>query len=129
MKKSIFLTVFVLLVIVHLALPQTRTGVLTGRITDEQGEALPGVSVTVTEIKMWAKGYDDTAVTVLEFDADGASNQATVDAINCTTGSDPYTDTETTITGATIEADHIVCLDLDATDDPEQLWGYIKYEW
>jgi len=39
---------FLLLIFVHLALPQARTGVLTGRITDEQGEVLPGVSVTIT---------------------------------------------------------------------------------
>jgi len=48
MKKSVFFTMFLLLVAVHITFPQARTGVLTGRITDDQGEALPGVSVTIT---------------------------------------------------------------------------------
>ena len=71
---------------------------------------------------------DDTDVNVEEYDADGASNNATVDAIQCAAGSGPYTDDETAITGATIEPGHIIALDFDDTDDPGyvvvDIWGY-----
>jgi len=46
-KKGLILTLFIFLVFAHFTLPQSRTGVLTGRVSDEEGEMLPGVSVTV----------------------------------------------------------------------------------
>lgn len=76
-----------------------------------------GMTFTITKIEAWAD-TDDTAFAVEEYDADGSANNSTVDAVNCTTGSGPYTATETTITGATIEASHILALDFDDTDDP-----------
>jgi hypothetical protein len=80
-----------------------------------------GMTFTVAEIKAWSD-TDDTDLNVEEYDADGAANNATVDAIQCTTGAGPYTDDETTITGATIEAGHVIAIDFDDTDDP----GYVK---
>ena len=89
-----------------------------------------GVSVTVTKISAWAVGYDDTAFVIDEYDADGASNTAEVDGdLNCTTGSDPYTDIETAISNAMIEDGHILKVDLDDTDAPTQLYIKIEYEW
>jgi hypothetical protein len=76
-----------------------------------------GMTFTVVEIKAWAD-TDDTDFTIKEYDADGASNAATVDAVQCTTGSGPYTADETTITGASIEAGHTLFVDFDDTDDP-----------
>jgi hypothetical protein len=76
-----------------------------------------GMTFTVTSIKCWA-GTDNTTLNVEETDADGANN-ATVDALECATnGTAVYTDTQTTITGATIEAGHLLWLDFDDTDDP-----------
>jgi len=80
-----------------------------------------GMIYTITKIEAWAD-VDDTAFNVEKYDADGASNNTTVDAINCTTGSGPYTATETAITGPTIAAGHTVFLDFDDTDDP----GWVK---
>jgi hypothetical protein len=80
-----------------------------------------GMIFTVTEIKAWAD-VDDSAFEVEEYDADGASNNSVVDAVNCTTGSNPYTDDETTISAATVEAGHTLFLDFDDTDDP----GWVK---
>jgi hypothetical protein len=80
-----------------------------------------GMTYTVTKIEAWAD-TDDSALNVEEYDGDGTSNNATIDAINCTTGSGPYSDTETTITGATVEASHVIALDFDDTDDP----GWVK---
>jgi len=80
-----------------------------------------GMTFTVTKIEAWAD-TDSSALNVEEYDADGTSNNATIDAINCADGSGPYTDTETTITGATVEANHIIALDFDDTDDP----GWVK---
>lgn len=80
-----------------------------------------GMIFTITKIEAWAD-TDDTAFTVEEYDADGASNQTDIDAVNCTTGSGPYTATETTITAATVEANHVIALDFDDTDDP----GWVK---
>jgi len=72
---------------------------------------------TITQIKCWA-GTDDATLTVKETDADGA-NAATVDALECATnGTGVYTDTQTTITGPTIEAGHLLWIDFDDTDDP-----------
>ena len=79
-----------------------------------------GMTYTVTSIKCWA-GADDTTLNVEETDADGANN-ATVDALECATGTGPFTVIETTITGATIEAGHLLWLDFDDTDDP----SYVK---
>jgi hypothetical protein len=76
-----------------------------------------GMTFTITSIKCWA-GTDDTTLNVEETDADGQNN-ATVDAIECATnGTGVYTDAQTTITGATIEAGHLLWLDFDDTDDP-----------
>src|SRR5574343_621989 len=75
-----------------------------------------GMTFTITSIKCWA-GTDDTTLNVEETDADGQNN-ATVDAIECATnGTGGYTDAQTTITGATIEAGHLLWLDFDDTDD------------
>lgn len=79
-----------------------------------------GMTFTITKIEAWSD-VDDTAFTVEEYDADGASNQSDVDEINCTTGIGPYTDTETTITAGVIEAGHTIWLDFDDTDDPGQV--------
>jgi hypothetical protein len=86
-----------------------------------------GMTFTILQIEAEAD-VDDTAFTLLEFDNDGASNQATVDAVNCTTGSGPYTANETAITGATIESGHKIYIDFDDTDDPGivsvSVWGW-----
>lgn len=83
-------------------------------------ENASGMSFIITRIKVWSD-TDDTALNIEEYDADGASNNATIDAINATDGSGPYTATETTITGATIEAGHTIYVDFDDTDDPGQV--------
>jgi hypothetical protein len=76
-----------------------------------------GMTFTITSIKCWA-GTDDTTLNVEETDADGQNN-TTVDAIECATnGTGVYTDAQTTFTGATIEAGHLLWLDFDDTDDP-----------
>jgi len=95
------------------------------------GTNIKGVTVTITEIKLHAVGYDDTACTIKEHTSttEPLEDMTTVDAINCTTGSGIYYDTETTITHATIENGHEVWITLDTTDDPSSLAGYIKYEW
>lgn len=79
-----------------------------------------GKSFIITGWKAWA-GADDTSLNIEETDADGANN-ATVDAVEIATGSGPYTAADTTITGATIEAGHLIWLDFDDTDDP----SYVK---
>lgn len=88
-----------------------------------------GMTFTVVQIMAWAD-TDDTDVNVEEYDEDGVSNNATIDAITCTTGSGPYTDDETTITGATIEHGHTIFLDFDDTDDPGwvyvEVWGWFN---
>ena len=78
-----------------------------------------GFSFIITGIKAWAD-TDDTAFVIDEFDADGASNTAEVDSINCTTGSGPYTASETPT--ITIENGHTLFVDFDDTDDP----GWVK---
>jgi hypothetical protein len=81
-----------------------------------------GFSFIVTKVEAWAD-TDDTAFVIDEFDADGASNTAEIDGdLNCTTGSGPYTDTETDIANPTVEADHMIFIDFDDTDDP----GWVK---
>ena len=80
-----------------------------------------GMTFTITKIEAWSD-TDDTELNVEEEDADGANN-TTVDALNIQTdGTGMYYTTETTITGATIEANHIILLDFDDTDDP----GWVK---
>jgi hypothetical protein len=80
-----------------------------------------GMSFIVTKIEAWSD-TDDTTLNVEEEDADGANN-ATVDALEiATNGTGMYYTTETTITGATVEANHLILLDFDDTDDP----GWVK---
>ena len=80
-----------------------------------------GMTFTVTEIKAWS-GTDDTSINVEEYDANGQNN-ATVDAVEiATNGTSIYTADETTITGATVEAGHLIAIDFDDTDDPD----YVK---
>jgi hypothetical protein len=85
-----------------------------------------GMSFIVTGWKGWSTS-DDTTLTIYEEDADGA-NDATVDAVEIATGSGPYTGSDTTITGATIENGHLVYLDFDNTDAPAlvkiTIYGY-----
>jgi len=81
-----------------------------------------GMSFVITKIEAWAD-VDDTAFVIDEFDADGASNTVEIEGdMNCTTGSGPYTDTETAIDAATIEANHTIFIDFDDTDVP----GWVK---
>jgi len=76
-----------------------------------------GMSFVVTKIEAWS-GTDDTTLNVEETDADGANN-ATVDALEiATNGTGLFYATETAITAATIEANHVLWLDFDDTDDP-----------
>jgi hypothetical protein len=51
-KKQFFFVVLVLLMMSVAAVAQVRTGILTGRILDNLGEPLPGVTVTVTSPAM-----------------------------------------------------------------------------
>ena len=85
-----------------------------------------GMSFIVTGWKGWSTS-DDTTLTIYEEDADGA-NDATVDADEIATGSGPYTGSDTTITGATIENGHLLYLDFDDTDAPAMvkitIYGY-----
>ncbi len=85
-----------------------------------------GMSFIVTGWKGWSTS-DDTTLTIYEEDADGA-NDATVDAVEIATGSGPYTGSDTTITGATIENGHLLYLDFDDTDAPAMvkitIYGY-----
>lgn len=85
-----------------------------------------GMSFIVTGWKGWSTS-DDTTLTIYEEDADGA-NDATVDAVEIATGSGPYTGSDTTITGATIENGHLIYLDFDDTDAPAMvkltIYGY-----
>lgn len=76
-----------------------------------------GMTFTITEISC-ASGTDNTTLNIEEVDADGQNN-ATVDAVEIATdGTGLFTQTETTITGATIEAGHRILIDFDDTDDP-----------
>jgi hypothetical protein len=81
-----------------------------------------GMSFVVTGWKGWS-GTDDTTLNIEEVDADGVSNNATVDAVELATGSGPYTGSDTTITAATIENGHMLALDFDDTDAPT----YVKF--
>lgn len=87
-----------------------------------------GQTMYVVQIKGWAKGYDDTVVTIKETDADGTSNETTVEAITCTTGSDPYTVTveRADIDARTIEDGHCIHLEHDGTDDPTSVTVMLK---
>lgn len=71
---------------------------------------------------------DDTSVNIEVVDSDATSNNATVDAVEITTGSGPYVDSDTTITAGTIAAGRMIVLDFDDTDAPGQvkltLYGY-----
>ncbi|MBE9509127.1 MAG: hypothetical protein IMY86_13905 [Chloroflexi bacterium] len=79
-----------------------------------------GMTFTITEI--WAISDLSAAdLMIEEYDADGASNQSNVDAIQCATGTGPYTDTETTITAGVIENGHTLWSDFDDADAP----GYV----
>jgi hypothetical protein len=81
-----------------------------------------GFSFIVTKVEAWSD-TTATAFVIDEYDADGASNTAEIDGdLNCATGSGPYTDTETDISNATVEADHTIFIDFDDTDDP----GWVK---
>lgn len=81
-----------------------------------------GMTLTIVKIEAWAD-VDDTAFAIEVYDADGAANNATVDELNCTTGTGPYTDTETTITAGVIAANRTLFIDFDDTDDP----GWVKW--
>jgi len=48
MQKKGLVLVLLLFLFSGLVFTQVRTGVLTGRVTDEQGEPVPGVNVTIT---------------------------------------------------------------------------------
>jgi len=78
------------------------------------------MTFTVTGWKCWA-GTDDTTLNIETTAADGSSN-ATVDAVECATGSGPYTGSDTTITAGTIANGSLIWLDFDDTDDP----SYVK---
>ena len=47
-KKQFVVAVLILLLTSVAAVAQVRTGILTGRVVDDQGEPLPGVTVTVS---------------------------------------------------------------------------------
>ena len=47
-KRRFVVTVLVLLLASAAAVAQVRTGILTGRVVDDQGEPLPGVTITVS---------------------------------------------------------------------------------
>ena len=79
-----------------------------------------GMTFTVTGWKCWA-GADDTTLNIETTAADGSTN-ATVDAVECATGSGPYTGADTTITAGTISNGSLIWLDFDDTDDP----SYVK---
>jgi len=80
-----------------------------------------GMSFVVTKIEAWSD-TDDTTLNVEEEDGDGANN-ATIDAVEIATdGTGMYYTTETTITAATVEANHLILIDFDDTDDP----GWVK---
>lgn len=85
-----------------------------------------GMSFIVTGWKGWSTS-DDTTLTIYEEDADGA-NDATVDAVEIATGSGPYTGSDSTITGNTVENGHLIYLDFDDTDAPAMvkitIYGY-----
>lgn len=80
-----------------------------------------GMTFTVWKIEAWSD-TDDTVLNVEEEDADGANNASVDELTIATDGTGVYYTTETTITGATIEANHILLLDFDDTDDP----GWVK---
>jgi len=80
-----------------------------------------GMTFTVWKIEAWSD-TDDTVLNVEEEDADGANNASVDELTIATDGTGMYYTTETTITGATIEASHILLLDFDDTDDP----GWVK---
>lgn len=76
-----------------------------------------GMTFTITSIKAWS-GTDNATLMIEKSDADGA-NKADVDELDCTTdGTGVYTDTETTLTSATVTAGQLLWIDFDDTDDP-----------
>ncbi len=79
-----------------------------------------GMTFVVTQI-IGGSDTDDTSLNVEEYDADGESNNATVDALEIATGTSWFTQTETSITGPNIEAGHGIWLDFDDTDTPGQV--------
>jgi hypothetical protein len=86
-----------------------------------------GMSFVVTGWKGWSS-TDDTTLNLEEVDADGVSNNATIDAVELATGTGPYTGGDTTITAATIENGHVLLIDFDDTDAPTYvkmvIYGY-----
>jgi hypothetical protein len=80
-----------------------------------------GMTFTVTRIKCWSD-TDNTDVNIEEYDGDGQNN-ATVDAVAIAdNGTGLYYKEETTISGATIEAGHLLAIDFDDSDTP----GWVK---
>lgn len=80
-----------------------------------------GMVFNITEIWAWS-GTDDTTVTIEVVSATNFGTPATVDALEiAANGTSVFTDTETTITDATIAHDEIITADFDDTDDP----GYV----
>jgi len=77
-----------------------------------------GMVFTITEIKAWSD-TDDTTVTVELVPGTDWSTPSAVDALEIATdGTSVFTDTQTTITDATVAHDEILTLDFDDTDDP-----------
>jgi len=81
-----------------------------------------GMTFTITKVESWSD-TDDTEYNLEEEDGDGANN-ATITAVDVdTNGTGLYYDTVTSMTGtATVEANHIILVDFDDTDDP----GWVK---
>src|SRR5690242_11014364 len=63
MKRHVFATAFVFLLACASALAQQTTGTVTGRVTDQQGAAIPGVTVTA---RSPATGFTRTEISDTE---------------------------------------------------------------
>ena len=85
-----------------------------------------GSTFTITAIYA-ISDVDDTDFVLDEYDADGASNTDEIDAVQCTTGSGPYTvDITSGISHTTIEDGHVIAFDADASDTPGYIFFAIK---
>jgi hypothetical protein len=85
-----------------------------------------GSTFTITAIYA-ISDVDDTDFVLDEYDADGASNTQEIDAVQCVTGSGPYTvDITSGITHTTIEDGHVIAFDADASDTPGYIFFAIK---
>jgi hypothetical protein len=77
-----------------------------------------GMTFTITKIEAWSD-TDDTSINLEEFTGIDWSSSTTIDAVEiATNGTGVFYQTETSISNPAIEANNVIAIDFDDTDDP-----------